>query len=474
MIQLLTASTLFQAASLAAMLDDGLLGAAERRVLVLANGSQQPELTTAIQDAPGFSSLARRFDAVVDLGALVWPRRPQAFNPREEELGMWESLLRLAWDLGDAPLELVLDSIQVNPAIALARIFHDASVGLHSDGLMAYGPTRNRLRFPIAQRLGFLAYADLVPGLRPVLLREHGIELRPLEPGRLRAVMDELGAAATPSPGLDGLLTSSRPTALLLGQYLVPLGVLDEEEQAELDGSMLQLASRLGAEAVAFKPHPSAAPGSGDRLLGQASELGLHLTVLEDDVPAEVLMGWMSPLAVVSGFSTSLFTATGLYGRPAHAVMTEFVAERLTPYENGNRVPVVLADAVLSGRLPAGDERLQGLVDAVAYAMRAHLHPELAEAAAAFLAAEPELRDRYVKQKRLRALGLPHREDTRGPGRAHRLVHSVVRHPALADRTLEAVNAIRAPGGLACAPRKVAGKVGSHLVTWSKKGQRRP
>ncbi|MCG2991056.1 hypothetical protein KZ294_26240, partial [Escherichia coli] len=90
------------------------------------------------------------------------------FNPRTEELVTFERLLRTAWGLGREPVHLVLESIQVNPAQALARIFHDAPITVHSDGLMSYGPTRSRLPRPIAQRIAGTCHVDLVPGLRPL------------------------------------------------------------------------------------------------------------------------------------------------------------------------------------------------------------------------------------------------------------------------------------------------------------------
>ncbi len=168
MIQLLMASTAYQVASLAAMIDSGTLPAPDgERILVLADGSQVPELTTPITESAGFAQLATRFDRVVDLGALLWPRRPHQFKPRSEELGMWEKLLRSHWSLGTETLQLVVESIQVNPAIAMCRIFHDATVLVHSDGLMSYGPTRNRVSPSITQRLAGVAYPQLVPGLEP-------------------------------------------------------------------------------------------------------------------------------------------------------------------------------------------------------------------------------------------------------------------------------------------------------------------
>ena len=109
MIQLLTASTLFQVASLAAVVDAGALPKPEgERVLLLVDGSQQPELTGSIADTPGFGDLAARFDRVLDFGELLLPRRPAQFNPREEELYLWQRLLRQCFGLGDEELQLVV------------------------------------------------------------------------------------------------------------------------------------------------------------------------------------------------------------------------------------------------------------------------------------------------------------------------------------------------------------------------------
>ena len=69
-----------------------------------------------------------RFDRVVDLAALLYPRRPVQFAPRTEEYPAWERLLRSHWGLGTGPLQILLDSIQVNPGTRLAGIFDDAEL----------------------------------------------------------------------------------------------------------------------------------------------------------------------------------------------------------------------------------------------------------------------------------------------------------------------------------------------------------
>ena len=417
MIQLLLASTAYQVASLAALIDSGTLPEIDgERILVLANGSQVPELTTPIEQTTGFARLAARFDRVVDLAALLWPRRPQQFNPRAEELGTWEKLLRSHWSLGTETLHLVVDSIQVDPAIAICRIFHDATVTIHADGLMSYGPTRNRILPAIAQRLAGVAYPDLVPGLEPLLLREARPRLLPMDPAHLGTVFADLAREAE-DPLLEALVRDSRRCVLVLGQYLHSLGLMDDNAERLLHGRMLEAARDAGADTVVFKPHPSASPASALRLAEAARGLGLDLVVYESALGAEVVALKLRPLAVVSCFSTALVTCSRLFGIPAHAVGTAGLLQELAPFENGNRIPLTLVDAMFVRAAAPGPD-LQSLVQATAYAMRPALLPELRGAAEAYLSGHPAERARYFKQRRLHRLGLPNNLPPQAPAPA--------------------------------------------------------
>lgn len=459
MIQLLSASTLFQVASLAAMADAGVLPAIDgERVLLLAHGTQLPELTAPIQDAAGFASLATRFDRVVDLADLLWPRRPAQFNPRPEELPLFERLLRSHWGLGSERVQLVVESIQVNPNQALCRIFHDAPILVHSDGLMSYGPTRNTLPTPLRQRLDAVLYVDLVPGLRPVLLREERPVLVPAPAAALATVFSELAAAAPdaavpsapkfaaapdapapsaakfaaapsapkfaaapPAPDANAAPSvpagpANRPatTALLLGQYLASLRLIDAEEEAELHHDMLREAHRRGATDVVFKLHPSAGPAAATRLARQAGALGLGFRLLEAPILAETACLLLRPDVVVGCFSTALVSIRYLFGIECAAVGTELMLERLAPYENSNRIPVTLIDALLVRGLPAPaedprghDGTLQRLVNAVSYCMQSDRLPDARDDAQSFLAAGHPAHARYFKRRRLTRLGLP-------------------------------------------------------------------
>lgn len=417
MIQLLTASTLFQVASLAAIVDaDALPATGGERVLLLVDGSQQPELTGRIQDSPGFTDLCRRFDRVVDLGELIYPRRPAQFDPREEDLYLWERLLRRYFGLGDERLQLLVDSIQANPTRAMLRIFHDAPFMVHSDGLMSYGPTRNLLPPALRQRLDGLLYVDLLPGLKPLLLREFTPRLLPVPTEPLAAVIDELARSTPlswPAPGIDPP-EAHRSTAMILGQYLAHLGLMDDEEEGALHREMVHEAHRRGATRIVFKPHPSAGPASGREMARDAEALGMHFTVLADPLLAEVAVAIIRPELVISCFSTALASIRCLFGIDCAAVGTESMLERLTPYENSNRIPVTLIDAVVRRRvpLPADDPdgsagALAQLTTAVGYCMQPLRLAAEEESVRNFLETGYIRFAEYFKRRRLTRLALP-------------------------------------------------------------------
>ncbi|MEU4208577.1 polysialyltransferase family glycosyltransferase [Streptomyces sp. NPDC026206] len=406
--QLLLASTLYGAATLAAALDAGLLPAADRRLLLVANTAAVPETTPALDEAPGFDRLRTRFDGVLSWNGTISPFHPTGWSPRPDDVPLWERYLRLLWGLGEDDVAIVLESIQVNPALALAQLFPDAPLEVYADGLMSYGPTRSRLDPLIGTRVRRLLHLDLVPGLEPLLLKEFGVEAR-IVPGEVfTKVLAELGDAACGS-----LPEGPQGAALLLGQYLSALDILTPEEEERLHVRMLRGAVRCGHRELVFKPHPSA-PARWSRMLeDEAARLGAALTVLDAPVLAEVVYQRLRPALVVACFSTALLTASTFYGLPVARAGTDLLLERLTPYQNSNRVPVTLVDALLPDLEdpdgpPGGPEHLEGLLAAVGYAMQPQVNPGLRPAAERYLAAHPGARTRrYFKRRRLTSLALP-------------------------------------------------------------------
>ncbi|MFF9406679.1 alpha-2,8-polysialyltransferase family protein [Streptomyces anandii] len=410
--QIFLASTLYGTATLAAALDSDCFAPADRRILLVCNNAATPETTPALDAMPGFERLRDRFDDVLSWNETISPFHPGGWAPRPDDTVLWERYLRLLWNLGEDDVTLAVESIQVNPALAVCQIFTGAPVTVYADGLMSYGPTRNKIDPLVGTRIDRLLHLDLVPGLTPVLLTEFGVVPEIVPTDAFSKVLAELADEDVALAAVEG------EPALLLGQYLSALDILTAEEEEALHVRMLRGAVELGHTRVVFKPHPSA-PARWSRALEQeAGRLGADLTVLATPVLAEVLYQRIRPALVVGCFSTALLTASALYGLPVARTGTGTLLERLTPYENSNRVPVTIVDALLpdlgdraaveEGRRGTDVSALDELVHAVAFAMQPKIYPGLRPAAERYLTAHPGAGTRrYFKRRRLTSLALP-------------------------------------------------------------------
>ncbi|MEV6960048.1 polysialyltransferase family glycosyltransferase [Streptomyces sp. NPDC051207] len=409
--QIFMASTLYGTATLAAALDSGCFDAADRRILLVSNNAANPETAPAVDAMPGFEQLRTRFDDVVSWNEAVFPFHPGGWAPRVEDAPVWERYLRLAWGLGDDDVALAVESIQVQPALGVAQMFPDAPLTVYADGLMSYGPTRNKLDPLVGTRVERLLHLDLVPGLKPLLLTEFGVEPEVVPTAAFTKVLAELVDTGAGLPEVE-------EPALLLGQYLSALNILSPDEEEDLHVRMLKGAVELGHSRVVFKPHPSAPDRFTRRLEEEAERLGAGLTVLDTPVLAEVLYQRMRPALVVGCFSTGLLTASALYGLPVARVGTGTLLERLTPYENSNRVPVTVVDALLpeltdrsavaAQRGGMDTEALAALVRTVGFAMQPKILPELRAEAERYLTDNLNAHLwRYFKKRRLTSLALP-------------------------------------------------------------------
>ncbi|MGY3203649.1 alpha-2,8-polysialyltransferase family protein [Streptomyces sp. TE5632] len=436
--QIFMASTLYGAATLAAALDSGCFAPAGRRILLVSNNATTPETTPAVNEMPGFEHLRPRFDDVLSWNEAIFPFHPGGWAPRLDDVPLWERHLRLLWNLGDDDVALAVESIQVNPALGVAQIFTDAPVTVYADGLMSYGPTRNKIDPLVGTRVERLLHLDLVPGLEPLLLTEFGVEPEVVATPVFTKVLAELVDTGAELPDV------AEP-ALLLGQYLSALDILSAEEEENLHVRMLKGAVHLGHSRVVFKPHPTAPARFTRTLEEEAERLGVALTVVDTPVLAEVLYQRMRPALVVGCFSTALLTASALYGLPVARVGTDTLLDRLTPYENSNRIPVTIVDALLPAptdtaavaerRGAVDTDALGDLVRTVGFAMQPKILWELRPQAERYLSTrlDGDTR-RYFKKRRLTSLGLP-------GGVPQRL--AFLRHNATARRVVRRARAVR-------------------------------
>ncbi|UQX03592.1 alpha-2,8-polysialyltransferase family protein [Streptomyces sp. RerS4] len=430
MTRIFAASTLYGAMTVAAALDAGQLGDDDReRVLLVCNNVDIPEVATPLHHMPGAAAVLKRFHRVVYWNDLIYPFHPALWSPRDEDAPLWRTVMAEKMGLRPGPLELVVESIQVKPAQTLCKIFSDATLAVYADGVMSYGPTRNDLHRGIHGRITRVLYLDLVPTLLPMLLTEYGIPSEPVHTGAVLKLIAEVTDECRPilERVIPPALAARGPeTAVLLGQYLSPLGILTEEEEEELHLRMFHNALRLGFTSVVFKPHPSAPSSLADTLGEAAREAGVAFLVLDVPVLAETVFAHLAPRQVIGCFSTGLFTARALYGIPVAQIGALEVIRRMRPYANSNRIPATLTHALLPDlEAPTGAtvdrvldveyirSEVTPYVQAVGYCMQPKRYAFLREVAEAYVEAavdqwegRPELSMHFNERTRTR-LDLP-------------------------------------------------------------------
>ncbi|MEV6108708.1 polysialyltransferase family glycosyltransferase [Streptomyces sp. NPDC051940] len=407
--QIFEVSTLYGAATLAAALDAGLFGprAGAWRILLVSNNAAVPETAVQLTEMDGFTALATRFDEVVDWNREISPHHPSAWTPAGHDAPLWQRMFRTSWGLGDGPLDLAVESVTAAPAKALATIFADAALHVYADGLMSYGPTRDPLPQHVVCRVRRLLHLDLVPGLTPLLLTEYGVPSELVPSDAFRKVLDEIAAPVDIRDADGGV-----PTAVVLGQYLAALNILKPAEEEDLLARMVRGAAAAGHTSILFKPHPTA-PARYSRALEQAAEeSGVRLTTLRQPMLAETVYLSLAPRLVVGCFSTAMLTASELYGVPVARAGTELLLQRLRPYQNSNRIPVTIVDALVpevgSTAARYSVDELEPLLAAVGYCMQDRRHRRLRPAAEAWLSAHLDDGSlRYFTRRRLTSLELP-------------------------------------------------------------------
>lgn len=436
MAQIIQISTQYQLANIVALVRAGHLGEGkERRILIIANNSFAPELTPAADGMPGSASLLTHFDLVIDWNATIWPSHPKTFGISGERAPIMQRSLRSEWAIAEnEPIDLLVESLPGHPAGVLTQIFTTATISVHSDGLMSYGPVRNPLSLPQYQRLQAIYYTDLLPGITPRQLAEHSPERVVLPTADLKSVIEDMAAEVAPELAAADLAAPIPDAGMVLGQYLAQIDLISAEEELDLHLQMIDEVKDRGLSTVIFKPHPTSARTTIEPLRTRSHELGLEFVLADVPLLAEIVIATTRPQLVVSCYSTGLATARALFGTVTAAIGTSMMLEVLAPYQNSNRVPLTIVDAlhtggyVLPGELAevaAGSESLAKgsttpgdaesgtkdlglLIDAVTYCMQSETASYLRENAIDFLERAVGGEDmKYFKRKRLSKLDLP-------------------------------------------------------------------
>lgn len=407
MTQLFAVHSAYGLTTAVAALDGGLLGDRGERILIPFVSSRVPETSVGVAADPALASLRGRFDRIEDLDALLGPLHPSSWDPDDADLPLLRRLLTRVWgiDLGD--LELLVQSPQVAPARTLMQLFPHAHLTIIGEGLMTYAPMRVRMPHTVTARIGRVVHVDVVPGVAPLVGSPLATPL-PVSPELFRAVLAETAEAVDDTGDLESAL-DGESTVLVLGQYLSALGLVSEREEIALQTEMIDRAANRRPQHIVFKPHPSAPPRLSDALRDRARVHGIDFREYRGALAAEALAERLDARAVVAGFSTALPTVQSLYGREIEAVGAATVLARLTPYENSNRVPATIVDALTRRDSPYREpERMQLLIDAVGYAMQPVIAAHLRGRAEQLLTGiHPDDRDRYFAPERLVELRLP-------------------------------------------------------------------
>lgn len=407
MTQLFALHSAYGLATAAAALDGGLLGDHGERILVPFVSSRVPETSVGILADPALASLRERFDRIEDLDGLLGPLHPSSWKPDAADLPLLRRLFVRAWGLDTDDLEVLVQSPQVAPARTLMLLFPNARLTIIGDGLMTYSPMRVRLSHTVTARIGRVVHADAVPGVTPLVGSPAATPV-PVAPELLRAVLAETAAGVDDTADLESAL-EGESSVLVLGQYLSALGLVSDSEEVALQTRMIDRAAIRTPAHIVFKPHPAAPPRLSDALRDRAAVHGIDFREYRGALAAEVLAERIDAQAVVAGFSTALPTVRALFSREIESVGTETVLSRLSPYENSNRVPATIVDALTRPDSPYREpERMQLLIDAVGYAMQPVVAGHLRARAEELLTSiRPADRDRYFAPERLRELRLP-------------------------------------------------------------------
>ena len=408
MTQIIQISTQYQLANIVALIRAGHLGEAkERRILVIANNSFAPELTPAADDMPGSASLLTHFDLIIDWNATIWPNHPKAFGISGERAPLMQRWLHSEWAIADdETIDLIVESLPGHPAGVLTQIFTTAKISVHSDGLMSYGPVRNPLSLPQYQRLSTIYYTDLLPGITPRQLAEHSPDRVVLPAADLKSVIEDMAAEVAPELAAADLADPVPDAAMVLGQYLAQIDLITAEEELDLHLQMIDEVKARGLSTVIFKPHPTSARTTIEPLRQRSHELGLEFVLADVPLLAEIVIATTRPQLVVSCYSTGLATARALFGTATAAIGTSMMLQVLAPYQNSNRIPLTIVDALHTGGHALQD--LGPLIDAVTYCMQSETASHLRGNAIEFLESAVSGEDmKYFKRKRLSKLDLP-------------------------------------------------------------------
>lgn len=329
---LIEVSSLPQLINVRSILAEGLIPE-KRKVLLLSDNTKYPEAWSAlhegIREKP---ELVEGFDKVVNYNELIYPYHPAQLSYSKANSDYYIFLKKM---IGEEHFtRLLVESIQVNPALFLCQIYSEAAIDVFADGLMVYSPTRDDLPENVLTRINRLYYVDYLDGIKPYLLMEANPEYIAIPRENLLKNYKLVGKP----------VKKDKKIILIIGQYLTDLGIVTRNEEYKLYLDILKREyEQFGDEyRYIFRPHPAASPAYADTLVEFAAENIINLEIDNNICPVECLYNAQNTFRVTGIFSTTLFSMTYLYDCHAQSFFADEIYRRLTPLANSNHVPAML------------------------------------------------------------------------------------------------------------------------------------
>lgn len=347
-ILLAEATTISDLVTINAIMDSGLLKSTES-YLVITDVTTRFEAWSAIMSTiQEYEYLTSRFTKICYLNDLIFPQHPVDLRTEDESPA---SINRLKSLIGVEYAEnLLLVSIQTPPASFLAEIYNEATINVYADGLMVYSPTRTDLPKSVLKRIKRVFYYDYISPIKPFVLLEAHPEYIPIPKSSYKKLIMKK----------PKFRNDTKKNIVIIGQYLGDIGFISHEEeyqnyrrilQAEFDQYGLQFN-------YIFRPHPTSRISYGRRLMQFAEEKGIPLCIDDTIAPVEFLYNKDNTEKVAGMFSTSLFSLRFLHDIPAKSYFCDILYDKMMPFLNSNRTPLIIAHMLLGQELQETDTAL--------------------------------------------------------------------------------------------------------------------
>lgn len=204
--------------------------------------------------------------------------------------------------------------------VEVTKLFFNADISLVFDGMMSFGPLRGDVFSEgLAKRIKHVYYEDLCSGVIPKYLPELSVTPEKIE--------------------VDyGTISTAGPKKILIAlQSLSYSRIMSTEEEHAFYQKYISGIIRVFKDYEVFiLPHPNNSSKIKDILNIR------NVTWLDNSKPGEAYIQALNIGIVASVFSTLMFRASKMKAK-CFSFGTDELLLKLSPYENSNRIPVILS-----------------------------------------------------------------------------------------------------------------------------------